>query len=46
MRFGRNAFISAAWEFQVRGHAVAAPGGFDLTNFERMQGKLRLGFEF
>jgi hypothetical protein len=46
MRFGRSAFASAAWEFQIRGHAVAAPGALDLMNFERMQGKLRLGFEF
>ncbi len=46
MRFGRKAFVSAAWEFQIQGHAIAVPGALDLTNFERMQGKLRLGFEF
>ncbi len=46
MRFGRNAFVSAAWEFQIWGRAVATPGAVDLTNFERMQGKLRFGFEF
>jgi hypothetical protein len=46
VRFGPKAFVSAALEFQVWGSAVAAPGAFDLANFERIQGKLRLGFEF
>jgi hypothetical protein len=46
MRFGQKAFVSAALGFQVWGGAVAAPGALDLTNFERIQGKLRLGFEF
>jgi hypothetical protein len=50
MRLGGSAFVSAALAFQVRGGAVAAPSGasgaLDLTNFERIQGKLRLGFEF
>jgi hypothetical protein len=46
MRFGRNAFVSAAWEVQIWGRAVAAPGAVDLANFERTQGKLRFGFEF
>ena len=46
MRFGRTAFISAAWDFQIQGRAVAVPGALDLTNFARMQGKLRFGLAF
>jgi hypothetical protein len=46
MRIGRAAFVSAALEAQVWGRAAAAPGALDLTNFERVQGKLRFGFAF
>jgi hypothetical protein len=45
-RFDGNAFVSAAWEFQIWGKAIAAPGALDLANFERHQVKLRLGLEF
>jgi hypothetical protein len=37
---------SAAWDFQIWGGAIAAPGALDLANFERRQAKFRLGFEF
>lgn len=46
MRFGRKAFVSAACEFQTLGRAAAAPGALDLANFERIQGKVRFGFDF
>ena len=45
-QLGAKAFVSAAWEFQVWGGAVAAPGALDLVNFERHQAKLRFGLEF
>jgi hypothetical protein len=45
-RLGRKAFVSAAWDIQIRGRAIAAPGALDLANFERHQAKLRFGFEF
>jgi hypothetical protein len=45
-RLGRKAFVSAAWDMQIRGRAIAAPGALDLANFERHQAKLRFGFEF
>jgi hypothetical protein len=45
-RISGSAFVSAAWDFQVWGGATAAPGALDLTNFERLQAKLRFGFEF
>jgi hypothetical protein len=46
LRLSRKAFVSAAWDFQIRGGAIAAPGALDLTNFDRHQAKLRLGVEF
>jgi len=45
-RLGSNAFVSAAWDFQIWGSATATPGALDLANFERHQVKLRFGFEF
>jgi hypothetical protein len=45
-RLGRNAFMSVAWNSQVWGGAIIAPGALDLANFERHQAKLRFGFEF
>jgi len=45
-RLGDKAFVSAAWDIQIRGGAIAAPGALDLANFERHQAKLRFGFEF
>jgi len=45
-RLGRKAFVSAAWDIQIRGGAIASPGALDLANFERHQAKLRFGFEF
>jgi hypothetical protein len=46
MRLGQKAFVSAAWDFQVWGNAIVAPGALDLSNFERHQAKFRFGFEF
>jgi hypothetical protein len=45
-RLGRKAFVSAAWDIQIWGGAITAPGALDLANFERHQAKLRFGFEF
>lgn len=41
-----NYWISAALDFQVSGRAVGIPGSLDLTNFERYQAKIRVGFSF
>jgi hypothetical protein len=45
-RLGEKTFVSAAWDFQIWGDAIATPGALDLANFERHQVKLRVGFEF
>jgi hypothetical protein len=37
--------ISGAWDVQAWGQAAGVGGGFDLTNFERHQVKLRLSFD-
>jgi hypothetical protein len=42
----KNIGISAAWNFQVAGRAVDAPGSLDLKNFERHKAKLRLMYNF
>jgi hypothetical protein len=41
-----NYWLSAAFDFQVKGRAVGLPGSLDLTNFERYQAKIRVGFSF
>jgi len=41
-----NYWLSAALDVQVTGRAVGIPGSLDLTNFERYQAKLRVGFSF
>jgi len=46
VRLPRNYWLSAALNFQVWGRAVGLPGSLDLTNFERYQAKLRVGFDF
>jgi hypothetical protein len=46
VRFDGGAFVSAAWDFEIWGKAVSAPGALDLANFERHQAKLRFGLEF
>jgi hypothetical protein len=43
---GEKAWLSAAFDVQARGGAVAAPGALDLVNFERFQAKFRLGYDF
>jgi len=45
-RLGGNAFVSAAWNFQIWGGTTGAPRALDLANFERHQVKLRFGLEF
>jgi hypothetical protein len=45
-RFGENAFATLSWSVQAWGAAVNMTGSLDLTNFERHQAKLRIGFEF
>ena len=46
VRLPNNFWLSAALNFQVWGRAVGLPGSLDLTNFERYQAKLRVGFDF
>jgi len=41
-----NYWLSAAFNVQVWGRANGLPGTLDLTNFDRYQVKLRVGFEF
>src|SRR5262245_10220811 len=43
---GGRWWLSATWNFQVAGRAADGPGALDLTNFERYQGKLRIGVSF
>ena len=38
--------VTATWAVQVAGRAVDESGGLDLTNFERHQIRLRIGYEF
>jgi hypothetical protein len=38
--------VTATWAIQVAGRAVDEPGSLDLTNFERHQVRLRIGYEF
>jgi hypothetical protein len=38
--------VTATWAVQVAGKAVDVPGSLDLTNFERHQVRLRIGYEF
>jgi hypothetical protein len=45
-KFDERAWLSAAFSVQAWGGAVSAPGVLDLTNFERYQAKLRLGYFF
>jgi hypothetical protein len=39
-------WLLAAWSFQVAGRSIERPGPLDLTNFERHQVRLKLGFNF
>jgi hypothetical protein len=41
-----NYWLSAALNFQVWGRAAGSADSLDLTNFERYQAKLRVGFSF
>jgi len=45
-RLGKSGWLSATLNAQVSGRAVGAPGALDLTNFERYQARLHVGFEF
>ncbi|MCK2054023.1 hypothetical protein [Methylobacterium sp. 37f] len=41
-----HAWASVTWSFQVAGTAIAEPGPLDLTNFDRHQMRLRVGYSF
>jgi hypothetical protein len=45
-KLGEKAWLSAAFDVQVRGRAVDTPAALDLVNFERYQANFRLGFDF
>ena len=45
-RIGEKVWLSATFNFQAWGGAVAAPGALDLVNFERYQAKFRFGYNF
>jgi hypothetical protein len=45
-KLGGRAWISAAFDVQVRGRSVTDPGALNLADFERYQGKFRVGFDF
>ena len=45
-QFAANAWIAAAWNVQVAGREVDNPARLDLVNFERHQGRLKLGVTF
>ena len=38
-------FVSAAWNFQIAGHAAGETGNRDLTNFERHEVRIRTGVD-
>ncbi|GJE42683.1 hypothetical protein [Methylobacterium soli] len=39
-------WLSVAWSVQVAGRAAGEGGGLDLTNFDRHQARLRIGYNF
>jgi hypothetical protein len=39
-------FVTLAWNAQVAGHEVAAPGNLDLTDFSRNRFKIKTSIEF
>lgn len=41
-----HAWASFAWSFQVAGKAIGETGRLDLTNFDRHQFRLRIGYSF
>jgi len=45
-KLSAHSFLSVAWNAQVSGRAAGEPGALDLTNFERHQVRLRVGYEF
>jgi hypothetical protein len=45
-KFSERLWMSAAWNIQIAGSAAAQVGPQDLSNFERHQAKLRLGYNF
>ena len=47
VRLSRKAFVTAAWNTQVRGHDVDVPGStLNLAEFSRHRAKLKLAVEF
>ncbi len=45
-RISDAAWLAAAWNIQLAGHANNDPNRLDLTNFSRQLVRLKLGFEF
>jgi hypothetical protein len=46
LRLAKNFSVSAALSVQVAGIAVDAPGPLNLRDFERLQARLRLEYNF
>jgi hypothetical protein len=45
-RVSESLRVTATWNVQAAGKAVAEPGALDLTNFSRHQIKIRIGYQF
>ena len=45
-RLSESLRVTATWNVQAAGEAVAEPGALDLTNFSRHQIKIRIGYQF
>jgi hypothetical protein len=45
-KLSKKWWMAAAWNAQVAGHAPGQPGALDLTNFERHQARLSVGYNF
>lgn len=45
-RVSESLRVTATWNVQAAGKAVADPGPLDLTNFSRHQIKIRIGYQF
>lgn len=46
LRLSKQWAMSAAWNWQVRGHTAAGGGALDLVHFERQQAKIRVNFTY
>jgi hypothetical protein len=45
-RLSESLRVTATWNVQAAGKAVAEPGALDLTNFSRHQIRIRIGYQF